>query len=148
MKFFNVVIVSCLFLSSVVFAEKSGSSVSEKLLVDFQKLLIQKNESGDSEAQLILAKARQNKGNIALSFDEMKKLMLKWAPESKKIFDAGLYADQVKEVQKQFEALLAEKIKSLDSEALEISRKAQESEGKMVFSVKDMKRYISKWTKK
>lgn len=145
MKFLNVLMISFLFFGLAAFAD---NSVSEKLLADFQRLLIEKNESGDSEAQLILAKARQNKGNIALSFDEMKKLMIKWQPESKKVFDVGLYSKQVKEIQKQFEALLAEKIKSLDDEALEISRKAQESDGKVVFSVKDMKRYISKWTKK
>ncbi|MCM8537745.1 MAG: hypothetical protein NE334_17520 [Lentisphaeraceae bacterium] len=148
MKFLNILLISCLLFSTVVLAEKSVNSTSEKLLADFQKLLIEKNESGDSEAQLILAKARQNKGKIALSFDEMKKLMIKWQPTSKKLFEAGLYADEVQKVKEQFEALLAAKIKSLDDEALEISKKAQESKGKMTFSVKDMKRYISKWTKK
>ena len=142
-KFLCYFLLGITLLSSNMFAQPKEADI----LTTFQELLEKMSSSGNKEAKRILSKAKENDGKIILTYDQMKALIVKWDPNLKSKFEESIHTAEIKKIKEEFEALLAEKVKEENPEAVAIAQAAIKEKGKMDFSIKEMKRYISKWKK-
>ncbi|MCM8542262.1 MAG: hypothetical protein NE328_18480 [Lentisphaeraceae bacterium] len=147
-KIKNLPLFLLIFSLLVLSAKADDADVRKSILVKFQQLLELKLGQGDESARELAERARDKAGNLQLDLNEMKKLMVKWDPGSKKLF-AQLESkeDKLNKIKEEFESLLKQKLDAEDPLALRIAEKGEFNNGKLELTVRQMKELISKWEK-
>ena len=149
----NKKIKKCLFILSFLiigstYGEQSEEDVKKTILSSFQQMFELKLGQGDKLAQELAEKAKAKAGRLDLEMAEMKKIMLKWDPSSKKVFTKlKSTKERVEEVKKEFEEILKKKVKEEDPQAIRIAEKGEANGGKLELSVRQMRELIAKWEK-
>ena len=149
----NVKIKKCLFILSFLiigstFGGESEEEIKKTILSSFQQMFELKLGQGDKLAQELAEKAKAKAGRLDLEMLEMKKIMLKWDPAAKKLFNKlQTTKEKVEEVKKEFEEILKKKVKEEDPQAIRIAEKGEANGGKLELSVRQMRELISKWEK-
>ena len=147
-KIKNLPLFLLIFSLLVLSAKADDADVRKSILVKFQQLLELKLGQGDESARELAERARDKAGNLQLDLNEMKKLMVKWDPGSKKLFaQLETKEEKLNKIKEEFETLLKQKLDAEDPLALIIAEKGEFNNGKLELTVRQMKELISKWEK-
>lgn len=147
-KIKNLPLFLLIFSLLVLSAKADDADVRKSILVKFQQLLELKLGQGDESARELAERARDKAGNLQLDLNEMKKLMVKWDPGSKKLFaQLETKEEKLNKIKEEFETLLKQKLDAEDPLALRIAEKGEFNNGKLELTVRQMKELISKWEK-
>ena len=155
MKFFQLFLV---FMSIAIYsgyADEKDSVIEEKIaneakqqeviIAKFKEVFSEKAAQGDKAAMELAERAQKNAGNLNISFDEMKKLLLSWDKSMKKEIDKlPTVAEKTKLVKDKFEKMLKERVAAKHEEATKLTQEGMLN-GKISLSVKQMQVFIDKW---
>ena len=141
--------VICVVFSLCTFSAMADETELRKSILNkFQQMLELKLGQGDKVAKELAVRAQKNAGDLKLEESEMKKILLKWDPASKKLFAQLETKDQkLSKIKNNFETLLKKKVAEEDPQAIRIAEKGEFNNGSLSLSVRQMQELISKWEK-
>lgn len=141
-------ILTVIFSLCTLNAAADDSELRKTILNKFQQTLELKLNQGDETAKALAERAQKNAGDLKLEHAEMKKILLSWDPDTKKLFSQLETKEQkLKKIQGKFEALLKKKVLEEVPLAIRIAEKGEFNSGSLSLTVRQMQDLISKWEK-